>query len=552
HPRHAAAGALAMLLADIDAVNAGRVLRFVDGLGHRRTIQQLAASVGLGERVQSILDDDPLLQKGVKLPTIPAWAKHAALPALKDVDGTTWTPERVDSLVVRLATSNPDEVNPVVTAARQSLDKPAAAAFARALFDAWLGDGADAKHVFAMHALGFFGDDASIRHLATLAKAWPAESAAARAQMALDTFVLHGGDVALLQLAMISEKSKFAAFKKGAVERITAIADMRGLTPDELADRLVPTLGLDDASSGSASTTIDFGARRFFVTFDESLAPRVKDESGTLLKDLPKPNTSDDATLAAAGKKQLSALKRDVKAIADLLLRRFERMMIEGRRTDVDTFRASFVEHPLTFHVARRVLWEALDEGDKRIALFRIAEDKSFADLNDDAWTLPANARVRPVHPIDVDEVALTKASTVWGDYELLQPFAQLGRAVHRLGGSITDAPSSTTLSTHKGNVVPAPTLVFRLEGKGWKRYDIIDGGAFTNHAKLFGDVEAIIDYDGAVGIGYIEASENLTVGTVKVSSKKQRRALSLGEVPPRVLSEIVADLDAALTTKGK
>ncbi|STM38261.1 WGR domain-containing protein [Escherichia coli] len=37
-----------------------------------------------------------------------------------------------------------------------------------------------------------------------------------------------------------------------------------------------------------------FGPRQFTVSFDETLKPFVRDVSGSRLKDLPKPNKSDD------------------------------------------------------------------------------------------------------------------------------------------------------------------------------------------------------------------------------------------------------------------
>ncbi|ETJ27026.1 MAG: Yersiniabactin transcriptional regulator YbtA, partial [Escherichia coli DORA_A_5_14_21] len=43
---------------------------------------------------------------------------------------------------------------------------------------------------------------------------------------------------------------------------------------------------------------LDFGPRQFTVSFDETLKPFVRDVSGSRLKDLPKPNKSDDETRA--------------------------------------------------------------------------------------------------------------------------------------------------------------------------------------------------------------------------------------------------------------
>jgi hypothetical protein len=148
------------------------------------------------------------------------------------------------------------------------------------------------------------------------------------------------------------------------------------------------------------------------------------------------------------------------------------------------------------------------------------------------------------VHPIDLDDATLAAASTIWADYELLQPFAQLGRAVHRFTPAQVSEP---VLTVRDGKQAPAPTLVFGLEGRQWRRYDIIDGGAFGNHTRLFGTVRAVVDYDGNVGVGYIEASEILTVRGVSFSSTATRKALALSEVSPRILSEVVVDIDAAL-----
>ncbi len=58
----------------------------------------------------------------------------------------------------------------------------------------------------------------------------------------------------------------------------------------ELEDWLAPDLGLDD----NGSLLLDFGPRQFTVSFDETLKPFVRDVSGSRLKDLPKPNKSDD------------------------------------------------------------------------------------------------------------------------------------------------------------------------------------------------------------------------------------------------------------------
>ncbi len=74
----------------------------------------------------------------------------------------------------------------------------------------------------------------------------------------------------------------------------------------ELEDRLAPDLGLDD----NGSLLLDFGPRQFTVSFDETLKPFVRDASGSRLKDLPKPNKSDDESQANDAVNRYKLLKR--------------------------------------------------------------------------------------------------------------------------------------------------------------------------------------------------------------------------------------------------
>ncbi|MDW4597839.1 DUF4132 domain-containing protein, partial [Escherichia coli] len=119
-----------------------------------------------------------------------------------------------------------------------------------------------------------------------------------------------GSDIALMLLNGIAKKIKFVALQEHACDKINMVAENRGLTMAELEDRLAPDLGLDS----SGSLTLDFGPRQFTVGFDETLKPVVRDANGKVLKDLPKPNQSDDKTLATDAVNLFKQLKIDVRA----------------------------------------------------------------------------------------------------------------------------------------------------------------------------------------------------------------------------------------------
>ena len=90
--------------------------------------------------------------------------------------------------------------------------------------------------------------------------------------MGLDVLTEMGSEVALMNLYGISQKLKFKGLKNKAKEKVQEVAEQRGLTELQLADRLVPDFDLD----ARGSTTLDFGARQFTVGFDERLRPIVR------------------------------------------------------------------------------------------------------------------------------------------------------------------------------------------------------------------------------------------------------------------------------------
>ncbi len=529
HPRHAIAGALALWSeGGAPAADAKRVLRYLDGRGHRASILALAAAYDVAA-VTRVLDEDPLAAPKVKKPTVPGFADVGALPELVTVDGEKADAKEVSELLVRLAFSNADEIHPGVIAAKTRYTAQSRAAFVWALFEAWLKSGADAKHGWCMQAVGFLGDDECARRLAALAKAWPGENASARAQAALDALLNIGTDTALVNINLLAEKSKFPAFKAAARERIDAIAFARGLTADELADRLVPTLGLEE----KGATVLDLGGRTFEIVFGEDLLPRVKDVDGKVHADLPKPGKNDAKDLAKAAKAKLAALKKDARTTASLQIARMERAMRSERAISASVFTSCFAEHPWMTHLARRFVWGAY-EGTTLKSSFRVAEDGSLANVDDAPFELSPEMTVKLLHPLAFTKGELERWGQVFADYEILQPFLQLSRPVF----TVDDAErTAKVLSRYDGRTVSYSALR-GLEARGWERW-----------------------YDASVQMAQrIDSKSVVVLGTEPGWHPSQTAAdiepqridglhltvdgEGFGSLPPLVFSEIVYDLE--------
>ncbi|GGU45011.1 DUF4132 domain-containing protein [Lentzea flava] len=443
-----------------------------------------------GAAVRTLVEVDPLDVLPTKLPEIGDWADTRLLPQVLLADRTAaLSAQAATNLLMTAALSKPDAVYAGLPMAVEVCDRESLAEFAWTVFTRWQAEDAPPKDGWALTALGWFGTDETVRRLAPLIRAWPGENAHAKAVTGLDVLAQIGTETALAHLNGIAEKVKFKALKARAQEKVADIAATLGLSRDQLSDRLVPSLGLDDA----ASLVIDYGSRQFTVGFDEQLKPYVLDPDGKRRKDLPKPGAKDDQEKAPLEHQRFAALKKDVRTVATDQIQRLERAMIAQRTWSAEEFHTVLAAHPLLWHLVRRLVW-ITDEG----LSFRLAEDRTLANAEDDEITLPGDATVRVAHPVDLADT-LEAWGEVFADYEILQPFPQLGRPTHSFAAGEPRVPQ-----LHKYLDLPVPVgKILGLTKRGWVRGTPLDAGVeewITRPLPAGGALVATLDPGIAVG----------------------------------------------------
>ncbi|EFB1674127.1 DUF4132 domain-containing protein [Escherichia coli] len=369
------------------------------------------------------------------------------------------------------------------------------AEFAWDLFTAWLTAGAPSKESWAFTALGVLGNDDTARKLTPLIRAWPGESQHKRATVGLDILAAIGSDIALMQLNGIAQKLKFKALQERAKEKIADIAESRELTVAELEDRLAPDLGLDD----NGSLLLDFGSRQFTVSFDETLKPFVRDVSGSRLKDLPKPNKSDDESQANDAVNRYKLLKKDARTVAAQQVARLESAMCLRRRWSPENFQLFLVEHPLVRHLTRRLIWGVYSAENQLLACFRVAEDNSYSTADDDLFTLPeGDISVGIPHVLEISPTDAAAFGQLFADYELLPPFRQLDRNSYALTETERNA---SELTRWAGRKCPSGR-VMGLANKGWIKGEPQDGGWIGWMIKPLGRWSLIMEIDEGFAVG--------------------------------------------------
>ncbi|WP_306361443.1 DUF4132 domain-containing protein [Nocardia sp. CC227C] len=485
-PREKAKAALALIA---EAHGAPEVVAAARGFG-----DEAAAGIArlLGEGTPEVVSAGPVA-KPARPPKLP-WLDRDALPEVRLRDGRALSAAERDNLIGGLALSpgyrwsGPAEAYPGLREALEQCDSRTLAAFGWALFDQWLRARMPARNAWVVDQFCWLADDAAVERLGALLLRWPG---AGSDKHAIGVLGAVGTDAALIQLHRISQRAKAPGQRTTAAGCLRAAATARGLTGDELADRLVPDLGLD----GNGTLLLDYGPRRFTVGFDEQLAPFVIDEAGKRRKTLPKPGVADDGELAPAAYRRFGMLRKAARDVVGDQIRRLEQAMVDGRRWSTAEFDRYLVAHPLLRHIARRLVWTT------GATSFRLAEDFTPTDIDDAPLRFAESARIGIAHPLELGETV-----AAWGevlaDYEITQPFRQLARPVYAL---TPEERATRRIERFEGISVSVGALL-GLTRRGWDRAAVQDGGIQPGLSRSLGHgLELVVDVDPGIVVGAVD-----------------------------------------------
>ncbi len=559
-PEHAACALIAPALGKAGEARdcAGVALRLLAANGHAELLRAVAARYAqpaVSNALEAVLDEDPLDRFPSRRSALPGFWQAASwrrpLLAQGPGAGKALPDSALDAIGTMLTFPVGEGLYPGIEQVKDACTRDSLGAFVWDGFLAWMYAGSPSKDGWALTALGYLGSDDTARKLTPYLRSWPGEAQHARAVTGLDVLANIGSDVALMLLNGIAQKLKFKGLQDKAREKINEIAEARGLTTEELEDRLAPDLGLDAAGS----LMLDFGPRQFRVGFDEALKPYVRDSDGARLKDLPKPNKTDDAELANAAEERFKLLKKDARTIASQQVWRLEIAMCTRRRWTVDVFRTFLAEHPLLRHLVQRVVWAAYavdaaagKHGGALHSCFRVSEDGSWSSALDEPYDLPEgeNVRIGIPHALELPAADAAAFGQLFADYELLQPFAQLGRDTHVLTAS---EAAQDKLERWKGVAVPTGR-VLGLINKGWRRGEAQDGGGIWYYTKPLGADKAIeLTFEPGIIVGMVDEYPEQKLLDVVVGKPSQWGEIqtneSFAQLDPISASELIRDMEA-------
>ncbi|MDE6086779.1 MAG: DUF4132 domain-containing protein [Oscillospiraceae bacterium] len=353
----------------------------------------------------------------------------------------------------------------------------------------------------------------------------------------------------------MARKFKNKQVRSAANAALQQAANVLGITREELADKIIPDLGFDE----NLCRVFDYGTRQFQVYLTPSLELEIY-EGEKKFKNLPKPGAKDDPEKSAQAVKEFKEMKKQMKATIQSQKSRLEYALLCDRKWTIQGWKDLFIKKPVMHCFAIGLIWGVYQD-QKLIQTFRYTEDGSFNTSDSDEYEFPEDTesiRIGLVHPVELEQDVISEWLEQLADYEITQPFAQLGRKVYRL---LPEESGKTAVQRFSGNEMGNVTLAGKMLKAEWSKGDAQDGGAFyeftrTDIASQKKSEDGKMQYTGYyvelafegmyIAISF-EDNQNVAIGELKFWSLDQpihaKNPLKLEQVSPRYFSEIILQL---------
>jgi Domain of unknown function (DUF4132) len=366
------------------------------------------------------------------------------------------------------------------------------------------------------------------------------------------------------QLAMLRARVKFGTAQKGIEKALNIAAGQAGMALQEIEEISVPAYGLQEVGVRRAQLG-EFGVE-LVVTGTSNTELRWLKPDGKRQKSVPKAvkehstEELNEIKAAAADLRKMLPAQRD----------RIENLYLEQKTWTHRAWRERYLDHPVVGTLARRLIWKFTNQKRTGAGVFYegriVGRDGHVLEWLDDATD------VRLWHPMQEDPGEVLAWRDWLAELELRQPFKQAHREVYLL----TDAERTTRTYSNRfaAHVIKQHQFNALCAARGWKnklRLMVDDEyppatrelPAWELRAEFW--VEGIGDNYGAdtteagtylylatdqvrfYNIGARENYAHAGGGGYSAGLRGQGTPtgpLTLEEVPPLVLSEVMRDVD--------
>ena len=326
---------------------------------------------------------------------------------------------------------------------------------------------------------------------------------------------------------------------KQIARALETAAARRGMSPSELLELSIPTMGLD--ASGRREEMLGDEVAVMAIDADGEVSLTWGDSEGRRRPSPPKAFADAHASAVRRLKDDAKELKKAVGLERD----RIEDVFVEDREWDIDTWRQHYARHPLSGTFGRRLIWR-LDDGSASRSVMP-STDGALVGVDGSAVEVGGGARIRLWHPIDSDERDVDAWRAAILERSVRQPFKQAFREVYRLMPA--DEATGTDSDRFAGHILLYSQARALMLARRWGTNFLgpFDGGeigiakrAFPSHR-----LRAEFRHDAIWPLEPARSEvTHCTTAAVRFVRMADGEPVALREVPPIVFSEAMRDVD--------
>lgn len=398
--------------------------------------------------------------------------------------------------------------------------------------------GAQAKYKWVLYMASVYGGKKALAVFDDLMSSWPLYQKGALAKEIPHAIVLNGSSSYIMMVEKMSRKHRFNSIRKASADALLCASEKLGISKEEFADKMIPDLDFDE----NMCRTFDYGSRQFKVYISPKLEPEIYC-GDKKLKSMPKPG-ADEGSKAEAAYKEFTAMKKLMKTIVAAQLVRLENTMRTARSWTSENWKKLFVANPIMHRFAIGLIW-GIYKDNKLEKSFRYLDDGSFTTVDEEEFTIPENAQIGLVHPVELPEKELSAWKQQIKDYEIVQPFAQLDRDMFR---PTDEEKGKDCIERFKGKVVKSIGLASAMNKIGWSKGAAGDGAMIDDFfcEDVFSrneGIKASLRHSGMSVEIYRSEEVDVTVEELYFYKLPDGGRMTVGELRDRYFSEIMYQL---------
>lgn len=260
------------------------------------------------------------------------------------------------------------------------------------------------------------------------------------------------------------------------------IAQRNGWSADELADRTIPTAGMDE----TGTIVLEYGDRTFTAKLDAQQKLVLFNPEGKEIKALPAARKTDNEELIKESKKLLTSSKKELKQVIELQTARLYEAMCAERVWSTADWQEYIQNHPVMRGLIERLVWLEIKD-DQVINQFRPSDDGCLLNLDDDEVELSAGSSIQLAHAALLSNDDRKAWIAHFKDYKVKFLFSQMDHTIPALDLTLTE------IEDRKGWVTDTFTLRGVLTKMGYQRGQAEDGGSFCHYFKYFSSLDCYV-----------------------------------------------------------